>query len=146
MLKKYSQKISLLIMLAVLSPVLGVTILHPGVKINSKKLTAKMYMLNETEMASFTSWKINNDFLKREVIRKETTIEIYKDFNKNLMKQFTTVGTAMLQASDKLTQQIEGREKDRRAGRRAARKAGFFGLLKGLFYGGGIAAIVDVIK
>lgn len=146
MLQKYSQKISLVIMLLIFTPLYGVTILHPGVKINSKRLTEKMYMVNETEMASFTSWKINHDFLERELIRKETTINIYKDFNKNLMAQFTAVSTSMLHTSDRLIQQIDGREEDRRAGRRAARKAGFVGLLRGLFYGGGLTAIVNVIK
>lgn len=146
MLKKYSLNSIFIFMLLATLPSYAVTILHPGVKINSKKLSAKMYMLNETEMASFTAWKINNDYLKRELIRKETTIKLYKDFNKELMKKFTSVSAAMLQTSNKLIQQVDGREKDRLRGRRAARKAGFFGLLRGLFYGGGITAIVNAVK
>jgi len=136
------RKIILLILIlsSINLPVQAIKILKPGVKVNSMKLRNTMYLLSETEMASFTSWKIKNDFYLRELDRKDFEVKIYKDFNKELMKKFTTVSTSLLQTSDKLVQQLDGRQKDRRAGRRAARKAGLWGLLKGLVYGASLAA------
>jgi len=122
-------------------PAQAIKILKPGVKVNSMKLHSTMYLLSETEMASFTSWKIKNDYYLRELDRKDTEVKIYKDFNKELMKKFTTVSTSLLQTSDKLVQQLDGRQKDRRAGRRAARKAGFMGLLRGILSGLSLAAL-----
>lgn len=132
MLKRFFLS-SLLVLLTVNA--WAIKILHPDVKINNIKLSSKMYLLNETEMASFTAWKIRNDFYKKELVRKETEIKLYKDFNKALMEKFTTVSSAYMKASDNVIKQINGRIRDRKNARNRVRKANFFGILKGIIYG-----------
>ena len=127
-------------------PGFSIKLLHPGVKINSQKITKIMYLVSEAEIASFTAWKINSDFYEREVIRKDTELKLYKDFNKELIGKFTNVSTAYMQASDKLISQLDGRAADRKAARRRERKAGLFGWMKGLLSSGVVMQLLGAIK
>ena len=124
---------SLLILLSTTS-LFAIKLLHPGVTVNSIRLSSTMYLLSETEMASFTAWKINNDFLNRELVRKETTIKIYKDFNKELMTRFSAISSKFMQASELAEKQLKGRLSDRKHAKNARRRASIFGLLRGALY------------
>ena len=143
MLKKFILS-SLFVLLTL--QVFAIKILHPGVKINSNKLTETMYMLTKDEIASFTSWKIKNDFYERELLRKETEIKIYKDFNKALMQKFTTISSSFMKTSDKMLEQVNARIKDRKAARRRLRRARTINLIKGVLYGIAYTGVSSFIK
>lgn len=135
---------SLLVLL--LSPAYGVKILHPGVKINSQKISETMYLVTATEMASFTAWKIMLDKTERELIRKEAEVDLYRDFNKNLINKYSSIQDNFMKTSEELISQLRGREKDRQRADRRAKRSNLVGTVVGVLLSGGLKHLKDIFK
>jgi len=126
----------------------AIKILHPGVKINGKKIDKRLYALSEEEVGKFLAWNETNKKLEKIVALKDEQIGFYKETIKDIKAKFDKMYERVVRLTKELNEVSRKREDDARTHKwrlRRAKQRGFTnGLGLGLIGGGVLGAKVEI--